>query len=1270
MDGSAGESQHPATGGQTGGNQLPWHLIPPFKPGNTDINDYTRRLEFLANIWPVEHLAQLAPRACLLCEGTAFQKVVRLDPTKLKVQTIDGIKLVVQTLGGVWGQSKLETKYERFERALYGTVQKSDETHSSYLARHEIQFEELVNMGTTLEEMRAYVLVRNSGLLAEDKKKIIIDAQGNLEYKKVVDSLQLLGSKFFAEVQSGGTRTKTYDVFHVDDGDREDEEMDETAFVSLDQSEDAGLETLLSEGDEDALIISQFEEALVDSLQNDPEVATCLNSYVEARKRVTEKVKARGFFGNKGSKGKSKGKFKGGFKNRFRKPLAQRILESTCRLCNQPGHWKAECPQRTKSNVPGTNNTAFAGMTVFSTMAQPPPYDHAPEDVDAPPPEATAFMMEETCLMTAAYHEKGPQHDHRTYHVHELNRVLSKCKPAFLARLPYMCRSRQESEKSVSTCDPLSKNHELATVRVQLSEESINFVSQGTYGIVDLGASMSVIGQSQFTDLCQMLPKSVLQSMKEAPCAINFRFGNDSSVMGKRSVFFPVGDRWIKVVIVPSNTPFLIANSVFRSLGAVIDTGLNQIFFKALGRTVPIEITDRKLYRLDLLDLLQTRDPAKREQTLYAASSDKSSSVEVDEVSRSIDVSQPIESEDPICTVHPAEHPCLMKPAAQQQDRLSPACQQPVDCHSVVSHVPESCKSPVRPVGRSSPPSVSVGKGFRESPTDHVHDTCRARERDHQVWQSSLREDLCVHGDRAPLHDVVRGDLHGQPPDGTRQVPPIHSAACRKSGEEQSGDQCHHSAEGQSLPQGSSQHDAHRPGVGTRRVGSSARGEHSGTPTHAAPYARDRECDAAGSCSSEGASRRTTVIQSEPDETLMPVQPLLLTDLCGTWQQLSNDNPLDPVIDQHDVGENIFYSRTTNWIAKEMRQYFASKGVLPESPLLKTHRADVFEIYCSPESQLTQQARAQGLWAERHSLQDGDLKSQPGRFRLYERLLRLRPKHVWLSPKCKAWCRWNEFNRHKTPELARRIMLDREEDQVHLMLCDAVFEFQRHRNPHYDAHLEQPVGSQMLFQEELETIMANTWHARCDMCTAGNLKHPMTGNHLQKGTQIVTTSQIMHRYVDSLRCDKTHDHDHVEGSFRNTSGDRVNISQYTELYTRTFAMKIARCIRCSIRVQERSAEEFSLTIRDAEKPAEVTDSKRRKLSHKQPPTEGYLNQEVWNQRVDQFLKVAIDHAPRVGKRFLSNGTYSDEPRPCFQNVGFNGLSYARVQTDTEALPQM
>eukprot|EP00435_Cladocopium_sp_Y103_P026726 s892_g6.t1 len=359
--------------GQPPPGNLPWHLIPAFKPGETDVNEYTRRLEFLADIWPQEHLAQLAPRACLLCEGTAFSKVVRLDPTKLKVQSKEGIQLVVKTLGGVWGQSKLETKYERFEKAIFGTVQRPDETHKSYLARHEVQYEELINMGASLEEMRAYILIRNSGLSPEDKKKIIVDCDGKLEYSKVTSSLQLLGSKFFAEVQSGtgskmNPRTKTYDVNFVDDGEPEPDENEEPAFLVQEASDDAAFDILLAENDEDALLISQFEDTIIDSLQNDQDVATCLNAYLEARRKISEKIKGRGFWGPKNPKGKGRGKNKGGFKNRFRKPLAQRIMESTCRYCNQPGHWRAECPLRLKntSAAPATSgsSTAFAGVAM------------------------------------------------------------------------------------------------------------------------------------------------------------------------------------------------------------------------------------------------------------------------------------------------------------------------------------------------------------------------------------------------------------------------------------------------------------------------------------------------------------------------------------------------------------------------------------------------------------------------------------------------------------------------------------------------------------------------------------------------------------------------------------------------------------------------------------------------------------------------------------------------------------------------------------------
>ena len=100
-------------------------------------------------------------------------------------------------------------------------------------------------MAASLEEMRSYILVRNSGLSAEDKKRIIVDSQGNLEYTEVSESLQLLGSRFFfCEVQTEigsktSGRTKAYDVNYVDEGDQEpDEHHDESVFYSGEVSED------------------------------------------------------------------------------------------------------------------------------------------------------------------------------------------------------------------------------------------------------------------------------------------------------------------------------------------------------------------------------------------------------------------------------------------------------------------------------------------------------------------------------------------------------------------------------------------------------------------------------------------------------------------------------------------------------------------------------------------------------------------------------------------------------------------------------------------------------------------------------------------------------------------------------------------------------------------------------------------------------------------------------------------------------------------------
>lgn len=199
MPPSTTEPEASAAAGVGVNPQLPWASIPKFTPGITNVQEYTQKLKFLAAMWPSDSLELLAPRAALLVEGTAFRKVARLDPAKLKVANLSGIQLLVEAIGGSWGSTELEERCEFFEKALYGTVQRPDESHDSYLARMENNFIELLTRNTKLEEVQAYVLLRQSTLSADDKKRILLEHEGELKYKPVVKAFRLLGSRFFNE---------------------------------------------------------------------------------------------------------------------------------------------------------------------------------------------------------------------------------------------------------------------------------------------------------------------------------------------------------------------------------------------------------------------------------------------------------------------------------------------------------------------------------------------------------------------------------------------------------------------------------------------------------------------------------------------------------------------------------------------------------------------------------------------------------------------------------------------------------------------------------------------------------------------------------------------------------------------------------------------------------------------------------------------------------------------------------------------------------------
>ena len=268
---------------------VPWAAIPRFIPGTTDLTEYSRKLELLASMWPKEFMPQLATRAALLCEGTAFKKVARLDPTKLKSSDEGGVKLLVATLGGSWGQTDLERSYDYFERAIYGTVQKSDETHDSYIARHDVHFEEMLSQGTTLDQIRAYVLLRQSQL------SIVIESGGKLEYSKVGPAIRLLGSRFFSDLQGQrtGHRNKVYDANVLEETIADEPELmtgtppgQALGLAAWEEQEDeiepAFLAAMAASEDADALHVQGFEDEFESFMQETPEMYDALISYVEA----------------------------------------------------------------------------------------------------------------------------------------------------------------------------------------------------------------------------------------------------------------------------------------------------------------------------------------------------------------------------------------------------------------------------------------------------------------------------------------------------------------------------------------------------------------------------------------------------------------------------------------------------------------------------------------------------------------------------------------------------------------------------------------------------------------------------------------------------------------------------------------------------------------------------------------------------------------------------------------------------------------------------
>ena len=1147
-------SAETSTSTENSGFQLS-QLVPSFDPAVDSVEAWGQKISILLAAWPPGKLQELATRIVLNTKGSAFQKL-QLRQKEIFTGTSDGIKKIVEIVGGTFGQVPLEKKYELVEKAIYRCSQKSDETSDSYIARADVVWADMLARSISLAEIQAYTILRGSKLQPEDKKRVLVESGaeqgGMLEMPKVEAAIRMLGSNFFQEYTSGkkDKNLKTYDhtAFAVEEA---IDDHEPTLMMSgEDVLDDVLLESLAIE-DEDAALVLQFEGAIVDSVQEDPELCAFFSSYQEARRRLIEKTKSRGFWpvgkGGKGKKGFSKGKGKGP-----RKSLAQRIAESECRLCHQRGHWKAECPNKNMTQEAGKSNQ----VPVSYAVAIPSELEDIPEMVHETWPEFNECF----CFGVSVYQRNFS--------------YMRQClKEKLRSQMPRNVISKSNPE-SLSRETSESQNADIAE-----SCPAALFASSGTVGVVDLGASQSVIGSKQVPELMSNLPEKIRKAVRRSACSLVFRFGNHQTLQSRTALMFPLQGSWFRVAVVEGQTPFLLSSQFLkRTLKAVIDVDEGTLWSKTLNRYILIEETAKNLFLMDLNQLwetmaptlqvqvqepnsAQTRETENNEEPLKTVSFENSEN----KISQTEIVNPNLSSRGKDLKIHECAAESFEQDDVPQKNVSQPG--QPLA--QAIRSEPITSSKDNQNVDQPALGRISLEP--REAPQSRCDPGRHGEEPDH-LRRSPSWQNLCRSLPGQEVDSLVCEDLRALKEAGTPTIHPLcvnegvrdEQRATTIEFRDADSIQCGDRRASKEDPRSNdgSNCDFLTRSHGTREPMDAQPRSPSGNPTGRCLQDRSEiGCTGRSNAGSDQPPSQTDHdlrCSMECGEKRGGEQ---LRDIVNGSQNEMSDCLLAQYGESPEMDFDFATSDLTNLHQKcrQMISQFrmelnnAKKFVKP-----KRNQTFMFEVMCSANSEITRQCLMQNQSARRFGLREGDLRSKASRQNLFAHLVAEHPENLWISPECRPWCKWSELNASKSIEMLDKILLDREQTIWQVSLAIVLCEFQIEQGNHF--HLEQPAGSKTLTLPDMKPIFQVTKACSFDLCSVGNLRDPMTKAPIRKRLVVCTSSPSLFETLNHRFCQSDHQHQHVAGSTRYL-GNSVALSKFTEMYPRKFARQIIQTLK-------------------------------------------------------------------------------------------------------------
>ena len=1175
------------------------------------------------------------------------------------VNEAKGIRKIVELVGGTWGQVPLEKKFELVEKALFRSAQKSDETGDSYLSRCDVIWTELIAKGMTLAEVRAYIVLRGG---PEDKKRVIVESgaeagNGELELKRVTQAIRMLASGFFQDL-TGARREKslkTYDhtAFTVED--QSEMETGENVFWASagpdEVLDDQLLETLAAEDDEDAAMVMEFEDAIADSIQSNTDIAAFYTSYQEARRRLTDKVKFRGFWGvrkgmdKNGKKGKMKGRGKGG-------SLASRIANSYCRICMKKGHWKNECPSRGNGATSSASTTSASSIPTSFVMVDEIP---APLTTLAETSVNWQGLSNVFCFSMETVKPQDKWEIVRNCHwkTPKWSHFIKKWKPS---RRPQSSNETQNHEiveshrpGSIAVSDIPSSTSEQQGDNSRIVAAQCLFASHGSLGVIDLGASQTVIGDRQVPELINALPSEIRAQVKRVACNLCFRFGNHQTLTSRHALSVPLGSGSFRIAVVPGNTPFLLSSSFLKGIKAVIDTDKGVLYSKRLKRQLDIVSSNKNLF---LMDINQLWDPAYKE------------------------VAQDPEDQDVTCFVsEPKLVPSI--PEAEnindhnQEDIQNQGMSQPNTEVSVVQDQP----AVTQPFCNNHPKIVSCDSKLASAPHVGVptscHVQCQAqRDRDQgsggttgslarggtggdedRVWDSQTRPGVSCGFRRSSLDNMVHLPLRGEP---QVRAPGLHRV-CQEACGPRDSSRSHLCSDTSTKGQDDRCQEQDQ-SISANVLGEvvdsgqirAPCGVRCGKPVgsiYGRAHAGNRNCptggqDGSGLPESSGAEQSN---DPHGERHAGDPQPCSSTE-CQIRDMSTDHSASDESVPDTDF---VFLSHpdshnSRKQIGRLIQQYQGELDSCLKSVQHQSHRRlDLLEVMCSSESELTKQMLHLGGSAMRFGRTEGDLKTPEGRKQLFLLMCRYQPRNIWYSPDCGPWCLWSNLNMNKSLALQEKILAQRKDHLWQISLGIVLLRFQKEHDRHF--HSEQPNGSVLWQIPGAQELSQYTKRCQFDLCRVGNLRDPQTGEFIRKRLTVETTSGDLHRDLHNRKCDGSHSHKQIAGSTV-VNGQSQSMSSFTALYPVRFARCFAKILK-----YDKQRPEWILTADDqSDHP-----TKRRRLTGKWGTTDiaEHFPDISWS----KVMETANSVAPRVGTKVIDHGPLLDQvqlmcPQHCIKHL--------------------